>query len=152
MSFPTKASTNTTQIIKDGHENDVLTAEALQSIWEHQQDRVSVRINLIERAMGDLANDNLDANLRREAERAAHMLAGSVGMFGFIQASEAAHGLELALGHPTPDRVATLPALLLVLQDGVKGPVILRSNVVNDSLGTQSDYSDHSTDNASLDI
>jgi chemotaxis protein histidine kinase CheA len=127
MSFPTKTSTNATQAIEDGHENDALTASALQSIWEHQQDRVSVRIDLIERAIGALANDNLDADLRREAERAAHMLAGSVGMFGFMQASEAAHRLELELGHPTQDRVANLSALLLMLQNGVKGPVILRS-------------------------
>jgi chemotaxis protein histidine kinase CheA len=127
MSFPTKTSTNATQAIENGHENDALTASTLQSIWEHQQDRASVRIDLIERAIGALANNNLDVDLRHEAERAAHTLAGSVGMFGFMQASEAAHRLERELGHPTRNHVANLSALLLTLRNGVKGPVILRS-------------------------
>jgi len=103
------------------------TADALRSVWARQQGRVSDRIDVIEHAIAALADNRLDTDLRADAERAAHMLAGSLGMFGFIGASGAARELEAELAHPTPDRTAALPALLLRLRSGVQGPVRLRS-------------------------
>jgi HPt (histidine-containing phosphotransfer) domain-containing protein len=118
---------------RTGNESDTehaaWTVAALRSVWEHQQDRVSDRIDVIERAIAALADDRLDTDLRADAERAAHMLAGSLGMFGFIGASGAAHELEAELAHPTPDRTAALPALLSRLRSGVQGPVSLRSEI-----------------------
>ena len=103
------------------------TADALRSVWARQQGRVHARIALIERAATALAEDRLDTGLRADAERASHMLAGSLGMFGFIGASDAARELEAELAHPTPDCKAALPALLSRLRSGVQGPVSLRS-------------------------
>jgi chemotaxis protein histidine kinase CheA len=100
------------------------TLDALQTVWEHQRDRVGERIDSIERAIAALSEDRLDAELRHEAERAAHMLAGSVGMFGFLDASDAARNLESELDRPTPERVPVLRALVLRVRDGVRGPVI----------------------------
>lgn len=102
------------------------TADALRSVWARQQGRVHARIALIERAATALAEDRLDTELRADAERAAHMLAGSLGIFGYVDASDAARELEADLAHPKPERAATLPALLSRLRSGVQGPVKLR--------------------------
>jgi len=119
------------------HADTAWTLEALQAVWEHQHDRVSERIDSIERAIDALADGRLDADMKRDAERAAHMLAGSLGMFGFIEASDAAHILELALSASAsasasaPDSAsdrAKLSALAERLRDGVQGPVILCSD------------------------
>ena len=99
------------------------TVEALRAVWEHQRGRVNERIETIERAVTVLASGGLDAGLRREAERAAHMLAGSLGMFGFIRASRAARNLEAEFAHCTSARAPVLSALLTSLRSGVEGPV-----------------------------
>jgi HPt (histidine-containing phosphotransfer) domain-containing protein len=112
------------------HADDAWTLDTLVAVWERQHHRVYDRIDLIERAIAALANDSLDADLRREAERAAHMLAGSVGMFGFMDASDAAHSLESELAHPTPDRAPELSALTSRVRRGVQGAVVLCSDVV----------------------
>jgi len=116
---------DTTRTVESGEASAAWTVDALRSVWARQQDRIRDRIDLIERAIAALADDHLDADLRQEAERAAHMLAGSVGMFGFIHASDAAHGLELELAHPTPDRAPVLSELLLRVSSGVQGQVVL---------------------------
>jgi HPt (histidine-containing phosphotransfer) domain-containing protein len=101
------------------------TVDALRSVWRHQQHRVNERIGLIERAVAELADGRLGSDLRSEAERAAHMLAGSLGMFGFIPAADAARRLERELAHPTIDRAPALSVLLAKVRDGVQGPVVL---------------------------
>ena len=101
------------------------TVHALSLVWEHQQDRVSDRIDAIERAVAELADERLGSDLRSEAERAAHMLAGSLGMFGFISAADAAHRLERELAHPRIDRVPALSEQLAKVRAGVQGPVVL---------------------------
>jgi HPt (histidine-containing phosphotransfer) domain-containing protein len=120
-----RAAAYATSTTGHGDETGAWTADALRSVWKHQQNRVDERIGVIERAIAALASDSLDADLRRDAERAAHMLAGSVGMFGFLDASDAAHILESELAHPTLDRAPTLFALLARVRSGVRGPVVL---------------------------
>ena len=104
------------------------TEEILRSVWEHQRGRVNDRIELIDQATCALAKDRLDADLRAEAERAAHMLAGSLGMFGFLDASDTARELESMLAHPTPDHATALLTLAHRLRNGVQGPVALSSD------------------------
>lgn len=106
-------------------EHAAWTVDALRAVWAHQQGRVDERIETIERAVQALAGDRLDAQLRRAAQRAAHMLAGSLGMFGFVRASRAAHNIELELGCSTPARAQVLAALLTSVRSGVRGPVAL---------------------------
>jgi len=122
---PTGTSPGARTVNESDTEHAAWTVAALRTVWEHQQDRVSDRIDVIEHAIAALADDRLDTDLRADAERAAHMLAGSLGMFGFIGACGAAHELEAELAHPTPERTAALPALLLRLRSGVRGPVRL---------------------------
>lgn len=108
-----------------GAEDAAWTVHALSLVWEHQRDRVSDRIDVIERAIQALADGRLDSDLRSEAERAAHMLAGSLGMFGFISAADAARHLERELAHPPIDRAPALSVLLAKVRVGVQGPVVL---------------------------
>ncbi len=101
------------------------TVEELDAIWERQRGGVRERIDTIERALDALAEGRLDPELACDSQRAAHTLAGSVGTFGFVQASHAARAIELELEHPRRDRALVLAALLLEVQAGVAGPVRL---------------------------
>jgi len=100
-------------------------ADLLNAVWSQHKDLLEDRLRTIERATKALAQDRLDVDLRRNAERAAHTLAGSLGMFGFEDASRAAHDLELVLEftHPTRDRAAALSGLLSRVREGTQGPV-----------------------------
>jgi chemotaxis protein histidine kinase CheA len=106
-------------------EHAAWTLQALRLVWERQHDRVSERIGVVEQALTGLGEDRLDTELREDARRAAHMLAGSVGMFGFLDAGNAARELESELAQATADRTDELLALLGRLRDGIKGPVTL---------------------------
>ncbi len=53
------------------------------------------------------------------------MLAGSVGMFGFLDAGNAARELEAELVQATADRTSELLVLLESLREGIRGPVTL---------------------------
>jgi HPt (histidine-containing phosphotransfer) domain-containing protein len=114
---------DTTLTAAPAAEHAAWTVEALRTVWEHQQGRVDERIETIERAVRALASDRLGAQLRRDAERAAHMLAGSLGMFGFVRASRAARNLELELACSTSEYAPVMSALLTSVRSGVRGPV-----------------------------
>jgi HPt (histidine-containing phosphotransfer) domain-containing protein len=101
------------------------TVAALRSVWARQQDRIGERLDTIECALAALAGDGLDPELRRSAERAAHMLAGSVGMFGFLSAGQMARELEERLPHAARADAPELSALLLGVRRGLRGPASL---------------------------
>ncbi len=86
------------------------------------------RMATIEHALTELVDDRLDPGLRGEAERAAHMLAGSLGMFGFILAADAARRLECELLHPRVEQAPMLSGLLARVRAGIQGPVGLCSD------------------------
>ncbi|HXC45301.1 MAG TPA: Hpt domain-containing protein [Solirubrobacteraceae bacterium] len=76
----------------------------LQTVWSEHEALVLERIAMVERALGELIAGRLSEHECEQARRAAHMLAGSVGMFGFERSSRAALALERALEeHATPD-------------------------------------------------
>lgn len=122
---PTTTYATTAPTHEPDSETAAWTAEVLRSVWERQRDRVCGLIDVIEQAVSALAVSGLDNGLRADAERAAHMLAGSVGMFGFTDASVAARRLESELALPTPERAPALSALLERLRCGIQGPVVL---------------------------
>jgi chemotaxis protein histidine kinase CheA len=111
--------------IRDEQECGAWSVEELDAIWQRQQEGVRERIYTIECALDALAEGHLDPDLVRDSQRAAHTLAGSVGTFGFVQASHAARAIELELEHPRRDRALVLAALLLEVRAGVAGPVRL---------------------------
>jgi chemotaxis protein histidine kinase CheA len=122
---PATTTTSVRPATQSELEHAAWTLEALRLVWERQHERVGERIGAVERALVALGEDRLDPELRDDAERAAHMLAGSVGMFGFLDAGDAARKLESALAHATKDRASELFALLGRLREGIQGPVTL---------------------------
>jgi chemotaxis protein histidine kinase CheA len=78
---------------------------ALESVWSEHETTTFERVALVEHAIERLIAGDLPEHEREQARRAAHMLAGSVGMFGFERSSVAALALEAALDETlTPDR------------------------------------------------
>src|SRR5579863_1184749 len=71
--------------------------DALRAIWERRRPEVLGRVEVIERAVAALLAGELSEQLRGEAHSAAHMLAGSVGTFGYLRASQLARELESEL-------------------------------------------------------
>jgi HPt (histidine-containing phosphotransfer) domain-containing protein len=95
--------------------------DALRGIWENHRGLVGERIALIERAVAALGAGQLDRQLRGEALRAAHMLSGSLGTFGFAGASEAAGALEQELADPRIEQAPIMQALIADVRSGVQG-------------------------------
>jgi len=91
--------------------------DTLRAVWDEHRVEVLERVALIERAVAALSAAELDEQSRGGAQRAAHMLAGSVGTFGFTRASEAGRAIESELADPTPERAPTLFTLIAVMRD-----------------------------------
>jgi len=130
---PATTSAGTRPATQSELEHSAWTVDALRSVWERQRNRVSERIGVVEHAVTALSEDRLATELRADAEQASHMLAGSLGMFGFLDASDAAHELESELPQATADRASELSALLRRLRQGVQGPVRLCTDAASDS-------------------
>jgi HPt (histidine-containing phosphotransfer) domain-containing protein len=94
--------------------------DALRSIWARHRELVGERITLIERAVAALGAGQLDEQLRGEALRAAHMLSGSLGTFGFAGASEAAGALEQELAAPRTEQAPIMQALVGDVRNGLR--------------------------------
>jgi chemotaxis protein histidine kinase CheA len=86
--------------------------EGLLRIWLAHRPDVDRRVGVLDALAADAA---APAELREEARRAAHGLAGSLGMYGFGDASAAALAIERTIvggGRPAPGDVARLRALI----------------------------------------
>jgi diguanylate cyclase (GGDEF)-like protein len=92
------------------------SSQALEEIWRRHRGEALGHLSLIEQALAALSARKLDEQLHRLALRAAHMLAGTVGTFGFARASELAHELEHELEKAVPARLPTMTWLLAVLR------------------------------------
>ena len=68
--------------------------KAMSAIWERSRDTIMGRVVVLEAAVLALLAGNLTAESRRQAEREAHKLAGTVGTFGFDEASKLAREAE----------------------------------------------------------
>jgi HPt (histidine-containing phosphotransfer) domain-containing protein len=101
-------------------ERDEVLERGLRVVWERHRDGLFESIEVIERTIATLGTNAFD-ELREEARRSAHMLSGSLGVFGFGQASEAAHELQLQLSQ-TPHAVvpgSALAGLVAIVRDGL---------------------------------
>jgi HPt (histidine-containing phosphotransfer) domain-containing protein len=83
-------------------------AAALASLWERNLPVLLARLDLLTKAA---AADPLPDELRLEAVGVAHKLAGSLGMFGYNEATTIARSLEHTLEHEHPDRERVLKLL-----------------------------------------
>lgn len=73
------------------------TRKQMNGLWEKFKDTFTNQIQLVETAAKALAEQCLTPELRHQAEREAHKLAGSMGMFGFDQGSVLAQEVEQLL-------------------------------------------------------
>jgi diguanylate cyclase (GGDEF)-like protein len=75
-------------------------SSAVAGVWAKYRDQVLARVDVLEAAALGLLEGRLDREGRREAEREAHKLAGSVGTFGFAEGSRLAREAETLLAGP----------------------------------------------------
>lgn len=84
---------------------------AVEEIWLRNRASALERVDFLANAIAATLDDRLPDADRREAERAAHQLAGSVGIFGFQRASALAREIETVLAGGEPiDRDRLLEA------------------------------------------
>jgi diguanylate cyclase (GGDEF)-like protein len=85
---------------RTGHSNSEgstqITAEATK-VWQEAKHSLNQRVAAIEQATTLLLQDHLSQEQRQEAEREAHRLAGSLGMFGSEAGSRLAQAIESLL-------------------------------------------------------
>jgi diguanylate cyclase (GGDEF)-like protein len=93
------------------NEPAVAVPSALAEIWERHHAAVLEQVTAIEAAVVALMRDELDDERRGRAVREAHKLAGSLGTFGLVRASERSRELELLIGAPEQLSPASLPRL-----------------------------------------
>lgn len=90
---------------------------AVRAIFERSRGELSLRVQTLEAMVVALFAGALDESLRAAAERDAHKLAGTLGMFGIPRGSEIARELEQAAAVAGgPARAATPRLAELVLE------------------------------------
>jgi diguanylate cyclase (GGDEF)-like protein len=70
------------------------TLAAVAGLWTRFKSSILGRVEIVEQAISALLEGDLSDELRRKAEQESHKLAGSVGSFGFKEASRLAGDLE----------------------------------------------------------
>jgi len=93
---------------------------AFRAVWDENRAAISAKLALIEQAVAALRDAELDDELREQARSCAHMLNGSLGMFGFERAAEAARELQSRLPAATPAQSSTLAALAASVRRGLE--------------------------------
>ena len=95
-------------------------AAVTAQIWERGRGEVMRRVMAVEEAVAGVLRGDLDEPTRAQAERDAHKLAGSLGMFGFPEGSSRARELEQALSgavQPPSDGPALAAAAVLLRRE-----------------------------------
>lgn len=70
---------------------------AITRLWARYRPAILDRLSVVEAAAVELLKGSIDGELRRKAEGEAHKLAGSLGTFGFADASRDAREIEVFL-------------------------------------------------------
>ncbi|MBU7584600.1 MAG: response regulator [Nostoc sp. TH1S01] len=131
-----------------------ITAQ-LAGIWQRYQYQYSDRLAIIEQAAQSLLTNTLTEDLRQQAQQQAHTLAGSLGSFGFDNATRLCQNIETILKLPEKlnkiqaEQIRTLlmelknileqNPTLIPPQSGIKPPYLnqkYRLLIVDDDLQT----------------
>ena len=92
---------------------------AITGIWERYKETYLARIGVLEQAIAALQQSNLTEELRQSAVREAHTLVGSLGSFGFKNASHLSRQIEQTFKadtNPNQAQIEDLPQLVLALR------------------------------------
>ena len=91
---------------RDAQINTILT-----QLWQKNLPTIRERLDLLDKFGAAAASGRLNEPTRIEALNIAHKLAGSLGMYGYQQATEVASKMEHILKSPTPETLSTLHTL-----------------------------------------
>lgn len=80
----------------------------LQELWQRHLPATRARLDLLEDAVRMTLNGSLNESIRAEAQSAAHKLSGNLGMFGHLEAGEAASEIEHIFKQPTSEALSDL--------------------------------------------
>jgi DNA-binding response OmpR family regulator len=94
--------------------SDSRRQEATRVLWQRKLPQTLARVACLEETATALLEGRLEPDLRARASRAAHQLAGSIGSFGFVEASGRARAVEQRLRGDAP---LEDPAVLELCQD-----------------------------------
>ncbi len=100
-------------------------SEGMEALWQRFQAPTLQRVDTLEEAGRAIACASLDEESRRNAEREAHKLAGSVGTFGFSAGSDLARTIEQILagcGPIPPEEVKLYLECVAMLRVELEGP------------------------------
>jgi DNA-binding response OmpR family regulator len=105
---------------KQAKEQKVL--DLLEDIWYQSKEQVCQRIEILEQATASLSNGTLNFDLCKRAQREAHILAGTLGTFGFPEATELARNIEqkLRLDNGNLENISDLDALIVALRHKIE--------------------------------
>jgi DNA-binding response OmpR family regulator/HPt (histidine-containing phosphotransfer) domain-containing protein len=102
------------------------TQVTLRSLWQRLEAQQGQRLNTLKQAVEAIAINQLPPHLHQQAQRAAHSLKGSLGIFGLTTGSELAQRLEHQLAVPWSDRLCDPNQLrdwvIALEQEVAKGP------------------------------
>lgn len=105
---------------------------AVKAVLDEHRGTLDDRVATVEEAVTAMVSAGLDEDLRARAERDAHKLAGSLGMFGLPRGSEIAAELEQSLGVVGGPAAAELPRLAELVLDLQSQLLGLRDHAAED--------------------
>ena len=112
-------------LLEVGEEPNQQTLIIVAQLWERFKEATFNRIGVLEQALTALLEGTLSDELRRQAERDAHKLTGSVGMFGFAEGSRLASTIEQMLEAGAPlgqAETLRLSELVVILRRELEQP------------------------------
>lgn len=115
-----------------------ITPELINSIWERFKDKYSDRVTVLEQALAAAIDDNLSVDLRQQAKQEAHTLAGSLGSFGFAEASRLSREIEQTFrvaGRLSQAQKEQLSIQVVTLRQSLQQPPVIASTIQDDSTG-----------------
>ena len=98
------------------------------AIWERHQKKYSDRITILEQAVKALIKGTISEELRQQAQMQAHTLVGSLGSFGFAEASRLSREIEQTLKageRLSPTQAEHLSGLVVALQQQLGQPSVI---------------------------
>jgi PAS domain S-box-containing protein len=103
------------------------TTAAIAEVWRRFQPRVREQVAGLAQAAAALSAGTFTQELQQQAEQESHTLAGSLGTFGFAQASQLARRIEQYFQQPLPaierlsaDQIQQLQQLIATLRQEIE--------------------------------
>jgi diguanylate cyclase (GGDEF)-like protein len=111
----------------------VLMPSELTTIWMRNKKKYLQRVAILEQAIANLREGNLNPELQEAAQREAHTLKGSLGSFGLVEAVRLSREIEemLQTGNDfTPSLLKHLCGLIEALRQALEQPIAGFDNTV----------------------